>query len=103
MKIDQYSTLFRPEELNSREYHLNTYQGNFLPLESVSLIQKHKSYEFFSPWACRSISSEFVHKFLGLGERMGRRRPYICKWTILQVSLLILMQLIMELTNYAIN
>ena len=48
MKSVQYSTLSRPKELNSREYNLNTYQGNFRPLESVSLIQKHKSCEFFS-------------------------------------------------------
>ena len=44
MKNTQYFTIFRPQELNSREY-LNAYQGNFLPLERVSLIQKHKSYE----------------------------------------------------------
>ena len=61
MKNIQYSTLLRPQELNSREY-LTAYQGNFPLLESVSLIQQHKSYEIFSPVTCRSISSEFVHQ-----------------------------------------
>ena len=99
----QYSLLFRPQELNSGEYHLNIYQGNFLPLESVSLIQKDKSYEFFCHRHVDQSLLNLCTKFLGLGEITGRRRPYICKWTILRVSLLILMQLIMELTNYAIN
>ena len=103
MKNVQYSTLFRTQELNSREYHLNAYQGNFLPLESVSLIQKHKSYEIFSHGNVDQSLLNLCTKFLGLGEITGRRRPYICKWTILQVSLLILMQLIMALTNYAID
>ena len=48
MKNVQYSTLIRPQELNSREYYLNTYQGNFALLEKVPLIQKHKSYDIFS-------------------------------------------------------
>ena len=73
-----------------------------LPLESVSLIQKHKSYEIFSNGHVDQSLLNLCTKFLGFREITGRRRPYICKWTILQVSL-ILMQLIMELTNYAIN
>ena len=99
----QYSLLFRPQELNSGEYHLNIYQGNFLPLESVSLIQKHKSYEIFSNGNVDQSLLNLCNKFFGLGEITSGRRPYICKWTILQVSLLILMQLIMALTNYAIG
>ena len=57
MKNIQYFTLFRLQELNSREY-LIAYQGNLLSLESVLLIQKHKSLKF----TCRSISSEYVHQ-----------------------------------------
>ena len=63
MKNIQCSTLFRPQELNSREF-LDAYEGNFIPLESVSLIQKHKSYEIF-PWTYRSISFEFVYQISG--------------------------------------
>ena len=103
MKNVQYSILFRPQELYSGEYHLNIYQGNFLPLESVSLIQKHKSYEIFSHGHVDQSLLNLCTKFLGLREITGGRRPYICKWTIFQVSLLILMQLIMESTNYAID
>ena len=79
MKNVQYSTLFKSQELNSREYHLNTYQGNFLPLESVSLIQKHKSYEFFSHGHADQSLLNLRTKFLGVGEITGRRIPYICK------------------------
>ena len=92
-----------PQELNFREDHLNTYQENFLPLESLSLIQKHESYEIFSHGHIDQSLLNLCTKFLDLREIMGRRRPYICKWTILQVSLSILMQLIMELANYAID
>ena len=79
MKNVQYSTLFKSQELNSREYHLNTYQGNFLPLESVSLIQKHKSYEIFSHGHVDQFFLNLCTKFLGFREITGRRRPYICK------------------------
>ena len=60
MKNIKYFTLFRHHELNSKEY-LNAYSEDLLPLESVSLTQKHKSYENFSP--CTSISSEFEQKY----------------------------------------
>ena len=75
----QYSTLLRPQELHSKEYHLNTYQGNFLLLESVSLIRKHKSYENFSHGHVDQSLVNFCTKFLGLREITGSRRPYICK------------------------
>ena len=77
MKNVQYSTLFRPQELHSREYHLNTYQGNFLPLESVSLIQKHKSCKNVFPWTCRSISSEFVHQTSWEKQRVGEDHIFV--------------------------
>ena len=72
MKNVQYSTLFRPQKSNSREYHLNTYQGKFFPLESVSLIQKHKSYEIFSHGHVDQSLLLLRTKFLGLGEITGR-------------------------------
>ena len=79
MKNVQYSTLFRTQELNSREYHPNTYQGNFLPLEIASLIQKHKSYDFFSHGHVDQSLLNLCTKIIDLGEITGRRRPYICK------------------------
>ena len=79
MKNVQYSTLVRFQELIPDNNHLNTYQGNFLPLESVSLIQKHKSYEIFSYGHVDQSLLNLCTKFLGFREITGRRRPYICK------------------------
>ena len=72
MKNTQYSTLLRRQELNSRISKMHNIYRNLLPLETVSLIKRHKSYEFFSHAHVDQSLLNLWTKFLGKKNRLEK-------------------------------